>query len=293
MINDDMNHTGDATLLRKVNESAILEQIRRYGPITRSELARRLHLSLPTITRIVNELLSVGLIVESSTAGSSGGRRPGLLQFNFRSNLIIGVYVGHKMVAALADLNGEILERRTQTSLSGEAGLQQLIDLIRDLQQQAEAMGLSVRGVGVGAPSIVSFPEGVVAWAPGLGWRDLPLKQQLEDALGLRVFVENEVNLLALGESWRGAGRGIRRLVCVSVGTGVGAGLILDGQLYRGTRGAAGEIGYIVPNERYLGRQVNRFRHIGEPGRPEHADHARPRTDAGRRAVGSQRSLCC
>ena len=201
MINDDMNHTGDATLLRKVNESAILEQIRLNGPITRSDLARRLHLSLPTITRIVNELLSVDLIVETSTAGSSGGRRPGLLQFNFRANLIIGVYVGHKMVAALADLDGKIIERRTQPSLSGDAGLQQLIDLIRELQQQAEAMGLSVRGVGVGAPSIVSFPDGVVAWAPGLGWRNLPLKQALEEALGLRVFVENEVNLLALGES--------------------------------------------------------------------------------------------
>ena len=131
--------------------------------------------------------------------------------------------------------------------------------MINDLRQQAAALGLAVRGVGVGAPSIVSFPEGVVAWAPGLGWRDLPLKQHLEAAFDLPVFVENEVNLLAVGESWRGAGRGIRRLVCVSVGTGVGAGLILDGQLYRGTRGAAGEIGYIVPNESYLGSQVNGF----------------------------------
>ena len=255
----DVNHTGDATLLRKVNESAVLEQIRRRGPLTRSEVARQLHLSLPTITRIANELLNAGLIVESSTAGSSGGRRPGLLAFNARANLIIGVYVGHKMVAALADLNGEIIERRSQTARSGEAGLQQLIELINDLRQQAAALGLAVRGVGVGAPSIVSFPEGVVAWAPGLGWRDLPLKQHLETAFDLPVFVENEVNLLAVGESWLGAGRGIRRLVCVSVGTGVGAGLILDGQLYRGTRGAAGEIGYLVPNESYLGRQVNGF----------------------------------
>ena len=255
----DVNHTGDATLLRKVNESAVLEQIRRHGPLTRSEVARRLHLSLPTITRIANELLETSLIVESSSAGSSGGRRPGLLAFNARANLIIGVYVGHRMVAALADLNGEIIERRSQTARSGEAGLQQLIDLIKDLRRQADALGLSVRGVGVGAPSIVSFPEGVVAWAPGLGWRDLPLKPILETALGLPVFVENEVNLLTVGESWLGAGRGIRRLVCVSVGTGVGAGLILDGQLYRGARGAAGEIGYIVPNESYLGRQVNGF----------------------------------
>ena len=112
----DVNHTGDATLLRKVNESAVLEQIRRHGPLTRSQVARQLHLSLPTITRIANELLNTGLIVESSSAGSSGGRRPGLLAFNARANLIIGVYVGHKMVAALADLNGEIIERRSQTA---------------------------------------------------------------------------------------------------------------------------------------------------------------------------------
>lgn len=258
-IDDDLNHTGDATFLRKVNESAVLEQIHQQGPITRSHLARSLRLSLPTITRIANELLSEGLIIESSTAGSSGGRRPGLLEYNFRANLIIGVYVGHKMVAALADLDGKIIERRSASSLRGEAALQQLIEMARDLQEQADIIGLPVRGVGVGAPSIVSFPEGVVAWAPGLDWRELPLKRHLEEALGLRVFVENEVNLLALGESWRGAGRGLQRLVCVSVGTGIGAGLILDGQLYRGERGAAGEIGYIVPNEHYLGRRVNWF----------------------------------
>jgi predicted NBD/HSP70 family sugar kinase len=255
----DVNHTGDATLLRKVNESAVLEQIRRHGPLTRSNVARQLHLSLPTITRIANALLDTGLIIESSTAGSSGGRRPGLLAFNARANLIIGVYVGHKMVAALADLDGEIIERHSETSLAGAEGLQQLIGIIQSLRGQADDLGLSVRGVGVGAPSIVSFPEGVVAWAPGLGWRNLPLKKLLETALGLPVFVENEVNLLALGESWRGAGRGIRRLACISVGTGIGAGLILDGQLYRGARGAAGEIGYIVPNEGYLRRQVNGF----------------------------------
>ena len=255
----DVNHTGDATLLRKVNESAVLEQIRRHGPLTRSDVARQLHLSLPTITRIANELLSTGLIVESSTAGSSGGRRPGLLTFNARANLIIGVYVGHKMVAALADLDGEIIERHTETSLAGDAGLQQLIRIIKSLRGQADALGLSVRGIGVGAPSIISFPAGVVAWAPGLGWRGSALKPLLEAALGLPVFVENEVNLLAVGESWRGAGRGIRRLACISVGTGIGAGLILDGQLYRGERGAAGEIGYIVPNERYLGCRADGF----------------------------------
>jgi N-acetylglucosamine repressor len=83
LINDDVNHTGDATLLRKVNESAVLNQIRRCGPITRSDVIRRLHLNLLTVTRIANELLNASLIVEAGSVGSSGDRRPGLLAFNF------------------------------------------------------------------------------------------------------------------------------------------------------------------------------------------------------------------
>jgi predicted NBD/HSP70 family sugar kinase len=116
-----------------------------------------------------------------------------------------------------------------------------------------------VRGVGIGAPSIVIFPQGIVTWAPILGWRNLPLKQRLEEALGLPVFVENEVNLIALGESWRGAGRGIRNLICISLGAGIGAGLILGGQLYRGSHSAAGEVGYIIPNEHYLGKLYDTY----------------------------------
>ena len=157
LIKDDVNHTGDATLLRKVNEAAVLELIRRCGPVTRSDLARCLHLSLPTITRIAHELLNASLIVEASSAGSSGGRRPGLLEFSIHANFISGVCVGHKMVVALADLGGGIIERRTETSLAGEERLQQLISMIHDLRRRADALSLTVRGVGVGAPSIMSF----------------------------------------------------------------------------------------------------------------------------------------
>ncbi|MBS1253936.1 MAG: N-acetylglucosamine repressor [Anaerolineales bacterium] len=248
-----VNHTGDATLLRKVNESAILELIREKGPIARSEIARRLDLSPPTITRIVNVLIKEDIVLKVGPGNSRGGRRPMLLEFNDRASLIIGVYVGQNMVGALADLNGEILERRSVPSLPGERGIQQLAALIEGLHQASRRFGPSVRGVGIGAPSITLFREGIVTWAPSLEWRNLPLKRRLEEKLGLSVFVENEVNLIALGESWRGAGRGFRNIVCISLGAGIGAGLILNGQLYRGSHDAAGEVGYVIPNERYLG----------------------------------------
>jgi glucokinase-like ROK family protein len=254
-----MMHAGDATFLRRVNQAAVLELIREQGPISRSEIARRLHLSPATITRIVNDLLENGIVLEGSPVHSQYGRRPVLLEFNPRASLIIGVYVHKNMMGALSDLNGEILERRVVPSVPGEAGVERLIALVEDLHQASREYGPPVRGVGIGAPSVVTFEAGTVVWAPSLGWRNLPLKTRLEDTLHLPVFVENEVNLIALGESWQGAGQGLRNLICISLGAGIGAGIILNGQLYRGSHGAAGEVGYIIPNETCLGRTYDEF----------------------------------
>jgi hypothetical protein len=166
LINDDMNHTGDATLLRKVNESAVLELIRRCGPVIRSDLARRLHLNLPTITRIANELLNASLIVEASSAVSSGGRRPGLLEFNFRANLIIGVYVAHKMVVAIADLDGGIVADPERIVLGGDSSgyaemftrpirerIEGLVPIMPEIVASALGMGAAVLRAGAIAMS--------------------------------------------------------------------------------------------------------------------------------------------
>ncbi|UCC85564.1 MAG: ROK family protein, partial [Anaerolineales bacterium] len=144
-------------------------------------------------------------------------------------------------------------------SLVGEAGVKRLIGLVEELHQASKSFGPPVRGVGIGAPSIVTFEEGTVVWAPSLGWRNLPLKARLEEAFNLPVFVENEVNLIALGESWRGNGQGVRNLACISLGAGIGAGIVLDGQLYRGSHDAAGEVGYIIPNQSCLGGVYNGY----------------------------------
>jgi glucokinase len=104
-----------------------------------------------------------------------------------------------------------------------------------------------LRGIGIGAPSIVLWGSGTVVWAASLGWRDLPLKSWIQEQWNVPVFVENDVNLLALGESWRGAGQQAKNLAVIAVGTGIGAGLILNGKLFRGANEAAGEIGYLPP----------------------------------------------
>ena len=254
-----MNPTGNAALQRKVNESAVLKLLREEGPFARADIARHLQLSPPTITRIVASLIESGLVLEQEAGSSTGGRPPTLLEFNASAGSVVGVYIGRQMTGALANLGGQVLARRSKDSVPGEAGVRCLTALITDLIEEAEAQGLRVRGVAVGAPSIVHFPEGVVIWSPTLGWQKLPLKDILEDELGVPVFIENEVNLIALGESWRGAGQGLDNLVCISLGEGIGAGLILNGRLYRGAGSAAGEIGYIIPSDRFLGQKYDTF----------------------------------
>lgn len=284
-----LNHTGDATLLRKVNESAILELIREQGPISRSDLARLLRLSPPTITRIVNPLIEDGLVLEGEAGDSKGGRRPILLTFNHQASLIVGVYLSQNITGALANLNGEILERRTRPSIPGEEGVQRLIELIRELCRASDRFGSPVRGVGVGVPSVTLAEEGIVTWAPSFGWRNLPLKRRLEEALGLSVFIENEVNLIALGESWRGAGQGRRNLICISLGDGIGAGLVLNGQLYRGSHHAAGEVGYIIPNEHCLGYKYDDYGCLeGLAGSTGIIQRTRHRLEAGQSSILTQ-----
>ena len=286
-----VNPTGNAALQRKVNESAVLKLLREEGPFARAEIARHLQLSPPTITRIVASLIESGLVLEQEVGSSTGGRPPTLLEFNASAGSVVGVYIGQQMTGALANLGGQVLARSSKDSVPGDAGVQRLTALITDLMEEAEAQGLRVRGVAVGAPSIVHFPEGVVIWSPTLGWQNLPLDDILEEELGVPVFIENEVNLIALGESWRGAGQGLSNLVCISLGEGIGAGLILNGRLYRGAGSAAGEIGYMIPSERFLGQQYDTFGCLEEiAGSLGIIKRAQERINAGESSLLNQKS---
>ena len=258
-----MPHIGRPRLMKRLNRSAILELLREQGPISRAKIARLLHLSPATVTRIVNELMEENLVLEIGTDNSTGGRRPTLLEFNYAANAIIGIDMGGThIVGALADLGGNILQKASLSSSSGDGqndGLEQLTRVIQQLLSNPRLDDQELRGIGIGAPSITLHREGIVVWAASLGWKDLPLKSILEDRFQVPVFVENDVNLAALGESWYGTGKGVHNLVCVSIGTGIGAGIVIGGKLYRGYSEAAGEVGYLVPDSSYLGKHYEHF----------------------------------
>lgn len=248
--------------MREINRSAILEIIRRESPIARSAIAERLNVSLPTVMRIVDDLIEEGYVRPQGSSEWSGGRRRPLLEFNAESFVVIGADLGGiKFYGAISDFGGNIIDEidmgRHRTSAEGN--YERLIELIDTLLASPKLGNRRVRGIGVGAPGITLHKEGIVKWAYSLGWRNFPLKVRLSERYGLPITVDNDVNLAAMGELWFGAGQNIQNMILIVSGAGIGAGIIIDGALYRGASEASGEIGNFIPGREFLGKNYQDF----------------------------------
>jgi glucokinase len=251
-----------ASAMREINRSAILEIIRRDGPISRTAIAERLGVSLPTVMRIVDGLVMEGFIRPHGTTEWSGGRRRPLLEFNSDGFVVLGVDMGGtKMYGALSDLGGHILDEVNvaRHGTSGEDSFNYLTTLIDKLLTSPKVDNQRVRGIGVGAPGVTLHKQGIVTWAYTLHWDMFPLKARLAERYELPITVDNDVNLAALGELWFGAAQNVQNMVLVAIGTGIGAGVIIDGALYRGAQEASGEIGNMIPGREFLGKNYQDF----------------------------------
>ena len=279
----DAPTTARPLVMSQINTTAILELIRNDGPLSRADITRRTGLSGSTVTRLTSELLESQVIVEQpEPAASSGGRRPILLRFNHRAATLIGVDIGGTTTtAALGDLNGHILCKQSIPSRAASGTPivpDDVIALVLAVAERARALNLPLRGVGIGAPGITRARQGFVVLAPALGWQSTPLGELVRAGTGLPTFVENDVNLGALGEHRFGAGRGTNHFVALLVGTGVGAGIIINGQLFHGAHDAAGEVGYLTIGRESLACAYPGFGHFesvaGGHGIAEHARRA-------------------
>lgn len=242
---------GQPPLIRSVNRAIILEAVQRLGPTSRAELAKKCGLSAPTVSKVVADLVAEGLLVEKGFQSTNAvGRNPVVLEFNPRAACVAAIDLSRTPpVGALVDLNGDVEQEQVISAepLRGENVVPRLVRFIMHLVEEAFQHGTRLVGVGIGIPGVVSHGDnGDTVWAPGLGLRQFPLRDTLmrQMALDVPVLIENDVNLAVLGESWKGAGAGRTNLVLVAAAEGIGAGMILDGKLYRGANGAAGEIGY-------------------------------------------------
>jgi glucokinase len=254
--------TINARQMKQVNRSAILEFVRQSNTTARSEISRLLELSMPTVIRIVDELIEDGLVRSTGETAGEAGRPRELLEYNKSGSAVIGIDLGGtKLYGALANIGGEILGEvhKKQHSSTGDESFALVEEMIQSLIQLAGEKQQKLLGIAVGAPGVTHVKTGVVEWAPSLNWRDFPLKQRIADRFHLPVVVDNDVNLAVLGEQWFGAGRGVNNLLLLAIGTGMGAGLIIDGVIYRGHNEAAGEVGYFLPEVGALGKQYDQF----------------------------------
>ncbi len=251
-----------ASDMREINRSAILEIIRRESPISRSAIADRLDVSLPTVMRIVDELIEEGYVRPEGSSEWSGGRRRPLLEFNAESFVVIGVDLGGtKLYGAISDFGGNIVDEidMGRPGTSSEGNYERLIELIDTLLASPKLGSRRMRGIGVGVPGITFHKEGVVQWAYSLNWREFPLKARLSEHYALPITVDNDVNLAAMGELWFGAGQNIQNMILIVSGAGIGAGIIIDGALYRGASEASGEIGNFIPGREFLEKDFQDF----------------------------------
>lgn len=244
--------TGNAKLSKQINRSLILQNIRRYEPISRIDLVARTGLTSGTISNLTNEMLREGLLTTTGTEASTGGRPRVLLEINSRACLALGVNIGGtKIVTVLTDLDGTVIERHETPLDRTWSTDRQISQIISAIEEVIPNHGLRERliGVGVGIPGLLDSAKGISVFAPNLGWRNMPIKDILEERLEIPVIIDNAVRVGALGERWWGAGQSAKNIVALYVGTGVGAGMILDGRLYRGSQEASGEIGHVVVAE--------------------------------------------
>jgi predicted NBD/HSP70 family sugar kinase len=240
---------GTPRLLRAHNERALLEHLRAAGPSSRPDLARIAGLSKPTVSQALANLESVGLVRPVGPASPSLGRTAMLYEVDPTAGYVVGVDVGRAWIrVAAADLSGAIVARRDERNRARSAGalVKSVGAVAHDVVAAAGLTWERVAHTVVGGPGVFDPDSDRLRHAPNVpGWSRPGVMSSLREALPPTVALDNDANRAAVGERTYGRGRDARTFVYVSVGTGIGMGVIIDGELYRGAHGAAGEVGYL------------------------------------------------
>ncbi len=246
--------TAAPEFMRELNKALILNLVRQQREIFRADIARRTRLSRSTVSTIVSELIDEGWLSESGPGKSRGGRRPIILTFNNQAGYVLGIGVGAThLMALVTDLDAQIvaeIERPFSAAAGPEVGLPAIVEIGRDALSRAGIDSTQLIGAGVGVPGPLDYKRGTIVAPPIMpGWHETPVRDQLRAVFETPVYLNNDANLGALGERHYGAGQNVDNLAFIKVATGIGCGIIIDGQIYHGQTGAAGEIGHLTIDE--------------------------------------------
>lgn len=240
--------TGSKQLLRDLNQNLVLNTIASHEAISRTDIAHETGLPAATVTRITREFLDAHLITEELATESGGGRPPILLRINPTTGFIIGVKLREdSMTFVVCDLGSVVVSTHEATLPEGkapEAVCDAIATGIEDTLRGAHVPLERLLGVGIGVAGLIDSAAGMCRYSAIMGWRDVELQAPLEARLGVPVCVDNDVNTLAVAERLFGLARTTGDFVVVTIGRGIGLGVVLSGEIYRGAQGGAGEFGH-------------------------------------------------
>lgn len=232
-------------------ELTAVDLVRKKGPLSRTAIAEYLDISRGSVTAIAGNLVDLNVLTEVGHGKSEGGRRPRLLDVNAELGYIAGVDIGATSVdLALADFQGSILERKAEPADVREEPdqvLDRIIDLIVEMLSSQGAEITDLVGLGIGVPGPVQFPAGLLIEPPLMpAWDSFPIKRFIRQRIPqINPVVDNDVNIMAIGEARVGGGKGLDNFFYIKIGTGIGCGVINNGHIYRGSDGTAGDVGHI------------------------------------------------
>lgn len=241
-------------LMRAINRFAILHTIRDAGTISRVDISRTTGLSQATVTSITAGLIREGMLLEQKNGKSVGGRRPVPLALNPKGAYTVGVHLSIDQISVvLMDLQAAIINRHTEPldtdNIDPDPVIEKLIQAVQACLWEADFSKNQVSGIGVAIPGLIDSRYGFVHYIPNYQWKNISLAELLEKRIGIPTFVENSANALVIFEQWFGIGRGVDNFVLITTEHGIGMGMVVNGKIFRGFRGFAGELGHTVIDE--------------------------------------------
>lgn len=241
---------GNSHYINQMNKIKVVTLIRNTGAISRADIARESGLSAPTVSRIVENLIGEGLVLETGEGESHGGRRPTLLKLSAAANGIIGIDLGTTNIyGVLTDLDANIvaeIRRPTRVEEGFQKVMERTSEVIDALKESPENKTRKIHGIGMAVAGLINRRRNIVEFSPDFHWHSVDVVGALAGKHDIPVIFDNVTRVMAIGEKWYGIGKTCRNFICVNVGYGIGAGIIVDGQPLYGPSGMAGEFGHIT-----------------------------------------------
>lgn len=249
------------SLAAATSKGLVLDLIRAQGPISRVALAETTGLTQATMSTVVRQLMSEGLVIATGRGESTGGKPPVMLDVNRGSRFAVGLQLGRESnTYVVIDLGGAIVGRTRTPGIGTSEPAQMVARVADEIDRTLAGLGIAkaaVVGVGVVAPGPLDLARGVVRHAPQLEeWIDVPIRSMLFEAVGLPVILDNDATAAAIGDFWGGNLDGAVSHATVYMGTGIGSGVLLNGTVFRGASSNAGEVGQVVTTDEHGARVV-------------------------------------